>query len=66
MESSSDMPSVHTDVVADVVCPWCYIGKRRLEKAIALTPGVNVTIKLAPLFPQSMDSARRHRPADLS
>jgi predicted DsbA family dithiol-disulfide isomerase len=23
------------DVVSDVVCPWCYIGKRRLEKAIA-------------------------------
>lgn len=22
------------DVVSDVVCPWCYIGKRRLEKAI--------------------------------
>lgn len=21
-------------VVSDVVCPWCYIGKRRLEKAI--------------------------------
>ena len=23
------------EVWADVVCPWCYIGKRRLEKAIA-------------------------------
>ena len=23
------------DVVSDVVCPWCYIGKRRLEAAIA-------------------------------
>ncbi len=23
------------DVVSDVVCPWCFIGKRRLEKAIA-------------------------------
>ena len=22
------------DVVSDVVCPWCYIGKRRLEKAV--------------------------------
>lgn len=25
---------VKIDVVSDVVCPWCYIGKRRLEKAI--------------------------------
>ena len=23
------------DVITDVICPWCYIGKRRLEKAIA-------------------------------
>jgi predicted DsbA family dithiol-disulfide isomerase len=23
------------DVVSDVVCPWCYIGKRRLESALA-------------------------------
>ena len=24
------------DVVSDVVCPWCYIGKRKLEAALAL------------------------------
>jgi len=23
------------DVVSDVVCPWCYLGKRRLERALA-------------------------------
>lgn len=23
------------DVISDVICPWCYIGKRRMEKAIA-------------------------------
>ena len=22
------------DIVSDTVCPWCYIGKRRLEKAL--------------------------------
>jgi predicted DsbA family dithiol-disulfide isomerase len=27
------------DVVSDVICPWCYIGKRRLEKALALVNG---------------------------
>lgn len=27
--------AVEIDVWADVVCPWCYIGKRRLEMAIA-------------------------------
>ena len=50
MESSSDMPSVHIDVVSDVVCPWCYIGKRRLEEAIALTPGANVSINWRAYF----------------
>jgi predicted DsbA family dithiol-disulfide isomerase len=24
------------DVVSDVVCPWCYVGKRRLERALEL------------------------------
>lgn len=24
------------DIVADIVCPWCFIGKRRLETAVAL------------------------------
>jgi predicted DsbA family dithiol-disulfide isomerase len=26
------------DIVSDAICPWCYIGKRRLEKALALAP----------------------------
>jgi len=26
------------DVVSDTVCPWCFVGKRRLERAIALRP----------------------------
>jgi predicted DsbA family dithiol-disulfide isomerase len=26
---------VKIEVVSDVICPWCYIGKRRLEKALA-------------------------------
>lgn len=27
-------PVINIDVISDVVCPWCYIGKRRLEKAV--------------------------------
>jgi predicted DsbA family dithiol-disulfide isomerase len=27
------------EIVSDVVCPWCYIGKRRLEKALAVVGG---------------------------
>lgn len=28
-------PTIQIDIVSDVVCPWCYIGKRRLEKAMS-------------------------------
>lgn len=27
-------PKIKVDIVSDVVCPWCYIGKRRIEKAM--------------------------------
>ena len=35
------------EIYADVVCPWCYIGKRRLEKALESYPG-DVTIRYRP------------------
>jgi predicted DsbA family dithiol-disulfide isomerase len=38
------------DVVSDVVCPWCFIGKRRLEKALALKPGIPVAVRYRPYF----------------
>jgi predicted DsbA family dithiol-disulfide isomerase len=46
---SSQQP-VRIDVVSDVVCPWCFIGKRRLEKAIALTPNTPVEVHWRPYF----------------
>jgi predicted DsbA family dithiol-disulfide isomerase len=35
LKTSLPKPVIRIDVVSDVVCPWCYIGKRRLESAIA-------------------------------
>jgi predicted DsbA family dithiol-disulfide isomerase len=46
----SDNQPVRIDVVSDVVCPWCFIGKRRLEKALALRPGVAVEVHWRPFF----------------
>jgi predicted DsbA family dithiol-disulfide isomerase len=46
---SSQRP-VRIDVVSDVVCPWCFIGKRRLEKAIALNPETPVEVHFRPYF----------------
>jgi predicted DsbA family dithiol-disulfide isomerase len=32
-----DTPAaLQIDIVSDVVCPWCYVGKRQLENAVAL------------------------------
>lgn len=37
------------DIVSDTVCPWCFIGKRRLEKALAqVAPGTDVRIAWRP------------------
>jgi predicted DsbA family dithiol-disulfide isomerase len=38
------------DMISDVVCPWCFIGKRRLEKAIALNPEIPVELHFRPYF----------------
>jgi predicted DsbA family dithiol-disulfide isomerase len=45
------MPNpVRIDVVSDVVCPWCFIGKKRLEKALAMTPGIPVEVHFRPYY----------------
>jgi len=48
-EDSAIAPLV-IDVVSDVVCPWCFIGKRRLEKALALKPQIPVEVRFHPYF----------------
>jgi predicted DsbA family dithiol-disulfide isomerase len=41
---------VRIDVVSDVVCPWCFIGKHRLEEALKLKPGIPVEVHWRPYF----------------
>jgi predicted DsbA family dithiol-disulfide isomerase len=38
------------DVIFDTVCPWCFIGKRRLDKALALRPDLSPEIKWRPFL----------------
>eukprot|EP00002_Diphylleia_rotans_P032990 TRINITY_DN6981_c0_g1_i1.p1 TRINITY_DN6981_c0_g1~~TRINITY_DN6981_c0_g1_i1.p1 ORF type:complete len:213 (+),score=45.44 TRINITY_DN6981_c0_g1_i1:55-693(+) len=35
MSSSIARPLIRIEIISDTVCPWCYVGKRRLEKAIS-------------------------------
>ncbi len=46
----SALKPLKIDVVSDVVCPWCYIGKKRIEDALALVPDVPVEMKFRPFF----------------
>ncbi|MRR52046.1 MAG: DsbA family oxidoreductase [Rhodocyclaceae bacterium] len=45
---------IEIDIISDVVCPWCFIGKRRLEKALALVrqeePEFSACIRWQPFF----------------
>lgn len=42
-------PHVDVEIWSDVVCPWCYIGKRRFETAIIeLADEIDVTIVFRP------------------
>ncbi|ROS79172.1 DsbA family protein [Cellulomonas sp. PhB143] len=68
-------PPVRVDVWSDVACPWCYIGKRRLETAIAAFDGeVSVEYHAFELSPDTPEdyagstteylSQRKGMPAD--
>ena len=55
------------DVISDVICPWCYIGKRRLEKAIAAFGGQHevrvrwLPFQLNPTMPKEGISRKEYR-----
>ncbi len=57
----SEPDSIILDVVSDVMCPWCYIGKRRLDRALVLAPQVETEVRWRPfqldatIPPEGMD-----------
>ena len=58
---------LQVDVISDVICPWCYIGKRRLEKAIAALDGQHevrvrwLPFQLNPTMPKEGVSRKEYR-----
>jgi len=44
----ADRQTLTIDVVSDVVCPWCYLGQKRLDQAIAAAPEVDVSVNWRP------------------
>ena len=55
-----DNPKVRVDVWSDVICPWCYIGKRRLETALSQLPDADQvqvrwhSFQLDPTYPKGV------------
>jgi predicted DsbA family dithiol-disulfide isomerase len=54
------------EVISDTICPWCYVGKRRLEQAIAMlgNPSIEVEWKpfqLNPTMPREGMNRREYR-----
>lgn len=35
---------MHLEIYSDTICPWCFIGKRRLERALAERPEADLTV----------------------
>ncbi|MCM2289738.1 MAG: DsbA family oxidoreductase [Sulfuritalea sp.] len=62
------MKPLKIDVVSDVVCPWCFIGKRHLDRALELwraeQPDCPVTVHWRPFFlnPDTPEAGEPYRP----
>ena len=67
MAENSSSQRVTIDLYADIICPWCYIGKKRLETALAERPNIEFTINWrAFLLNPSMPPAGMDRQAYLA
>jgi len=41
---------VKIDIISDLMWPWCWVGKRKLEKVITNSPNVEVEVNWKPYF----------------
>lgn len=49
------LPVLQLDVISDVICPWCYIGKRKLDAALAAVTDFKINLLWRPyqLYPDT-------------
>ena len=72
--SRPDAPTpFHLDIVSDTICPWCYVGKRRLEEAVPILKAEGLTLdvtwrpfQLNPTMPKEGLDRRAYRSAKLA
>ena len=41
---------IQIDVISDVICPWCFLGKRRLDKALSMLPDIKTEVVFRPFY----------------
>ena len=51
---------IKIELVSDFACPWCFVGKRRLEKAIEQRPDLDIALNWRP-FQLNPDMPREGR-----
>src|SRR4051794_38990347 len=56
-------PRMRIDIWSDIVCPWCYVGKRRFETALALF-GAGGDVEIVHHSFQLNPTAPRHETAE--
>ncbi len=44
------MGPVRIEIIFDTICPWCYVGKRRLERALAARPNIQTEVIWRPFL----------------
>ncbi|WP_157019149.1 DsbA family oxidoreductase [Mesorhizobium xinjiangense] len=44
----TDKTTIDIDVVSDVVCPWCFIGQKRLDRAMAIVDEADFAVRWRP------------------
>lgn len=49
--------TINVEIYADIICPWCYIGKRRLEDAFSKRPDITPRLSMAGFFAKPYNAA---------
>lgn len=42
------MTALRIDMISDIVCPWCWLGLKRLDRALALVPEIEPDLRFHP------------------
>ncbi|MDC3402061.1 DsbA family oxidoreductase [Alphaproteobacteria bacterium] len=45
---SNSYPILHLDIISDFICPWCFIGKRKLDRALGNVSGFQINLAWRP------------------